>query len=316
MDSLKIRDLEPEKDIKVLAQLLSIWRRNNTTEADTLASIKNWPDHLFVRRLVGEVDGQVVAYGRCAQISNIQSYGVDVIVLPEMRRKGIGTKMYEAVWEIAKQKPGILPITFIQDNDEGSLTFAGQLGFKPFAEHFESVLDLETFDESEYFPLYKQLEDEGIVLKCMEPNGPDEIKRRYGDCYIECDGNTPDIAELGQTDWESLEGFVFGAAWFRPEGAWYAIQGDEVVGVSLAGPESDPFDGRMITDFTGVRPPWQKKGIATALKAKVAAFAKDYGATSVETFNSSVNREMLAVNQRIGFKRTKGRIMLRKDTTT
>lgn len=315
MDNFKIRDLEPEKDGKALSNLLSIWRRNNTTEEDALESIRTWPSHLFVHHMVGELDGSVVVYGRCAQLGPTQSYAVDVVVEPEFRRRGLGTKMIAQCFEVIKDKPGIKPVSFVHDGDAESLSFATKNGFAPFAEHFESALDVQEFDESPYIPLYEKLEAEGIELKCLTADMSDELKRRFGDCYIECDGQTPDQEELGVMDWESMEGYVFGASWFRPEGAWYATQGDEIVGLSMTGPKSNPFDGKMMTDFTGVRRPWHRKGIATALKAKVAVFCRDFGATKLETFNSSVNESMLAVNHKLGFQRTSGRIMLRKDTT-
>jgi GNAT superfamily N-acetyltransferase len=63
---------------------------------------------------------------------------------------------------------------------------------------------------------------------------------------------------------------------------------------------------------TGVRGDYRGRGIAVAMKSKIIEFAQKHGYDTIETWNSSTNTAMLAINTKLGFKRKTGWIRMEK----
>ena len=92
-----------------------------------------------------------------------------------------------------------------------------------------------------------------------------------------------------------------------PEGFAVARQGDLYVGYSgLAADTSSP--GQVIAAGTVVRPAWRPRGIATALKLRVLAYAQRRGYASMIAHTASPT--MLEINQRLGFRRERAEVRL------
>ncbi len=61
--------------------------------------------------------------------------------------------------------------------------------------------------------------------------------------------------------------------------------------------------GHLLQAFTGVRREYRGRGIAMALKRKVLGYGKGRGCTWIKTWNASTNWPILALNERLGFRR-------------
>jgi GNAT superfamily N-acetyltransferase len=60
--------------------------------------------------------------------------------------------------------------------------------------------------------------------------------------------------------------------------------------------------GTLNTGFTGVLREHRGRGLATALKVRVLARARELGCDRVLTWNDATNAGMLGINQRLGFR--------------
>jgi len=74
----------------------------------------------------------------------------------------------------------------------------------------------------------------------------------------------------------------------------------------------DSEHGVLNQDDTGVIREYRGRGIATSLKLKVIDFGKKNGYGTIKTWNDSGNASMLAINNKLGFKRKVGWILMEK----
>ncbi|MFC4637260.1 GNAT family N-acetyltransferase [Deinococcus hohokamensis] len=100
----------------------------------------------------------------------------------------------------------------------------------------------------------------------------------------------------------------------HPEGVWLAVAPEgEWVGLSELHLENATRPGTVQNGLTGVLPPWRGQGLALALKLAAARAALQRGYTQARTNNHSVNRAMLAVNEKLGFVRESATVTVRKE---
>ncbi len=100
----------------------------------------------------------------------------------------------------------------------------------------------------------------------------------------------------------SFEQFAsrFDAPGYAAEAHFIAVEGDRYVG--LTGFWTSLVEKhKLYTGLTGVVRSHRRKGIATALKLHGVRFAREYGATIIETDNEE-NNPMYDLNVRLGFK--------------
>jgi len=92
---------------------------------------------------------------------------------------------------------------------------------------------------------------------------------------------------------------MFTADHFLPEAYFVAVADGELVGESnLIKNGEDSTD--LLTDYTGVIPSHRRRGIATALKVRVAQWAQANGVKTIRTNNHETN-PMYQLNLQLGF---------------
>lgn len=95
---------------------------------------------------------------------------------------------------------------------------------------------------------------------------------------------------------------------FRPDGLFILADGERWVGLSgvLC------LEGRpAYTYFTGVDRDYRGRGLATALKLATIEFVQRLGIAAMRTNNDTVNYPMVAVNEKLGYRRLPGRVAMK-----
>ena len=280
----------------------------------------NWPDELsapeswqhrdkhrekkyLFRRVVGAVDGSIVAWASCGESSwafLLGKYFISVEVHPDHQCRGYGTAMYDHVVGLLSERD---PLFFTSDTREDKpdfIRFLTKCGFERQMRYPVSHLNPQTFEFARFEGVEKHVREQGIEIvnvPDLPARDPDWKRNWYeleGECWM--DVPLPEPPTRG-----SFEEFAsrFDSPNYDARAHFIAIDGGKYVG--LTGFWTSLMEKhKLYTGLTGVVRSHRRKGIATVLKVRAARFARDYGATIIETDNEE-NNPMFGLNMHLGF---------------
>jgi mycothiol synthase len=206
-------------------------------------------------------------------------------VLPDFRRKGVGTALLHALADYASscghQQVGSLV------DDPGSLAFAERFGFSEDSRQVEQVRTLRDDEPVPDLP-------EGVQLVSLAERA--ELSRRvYLELALEAfeDIPTPRKIQITLEHWER--------EWINwPEASFVALAGDELVGCAGLVRDYDRVD-RAENMLTAVRRDWRGRGLARAMKEFAIAWGSANGLREIYTWTQTGNENMRAVNEKLGY---------------
>lgn len=222
-------------------------------------------------------------------------------VLPEHRGRGVGTRLYEALSEHAAVRSLTSLWGRIHEDDEASLRFALNRGFREVGREYEVVLDVADAETSIEPPanvalvtLAERPDLEQAVYELDAEVAPDVPSHEQGHeqvtfehwhaNYLEGPGAVPAACVVALVDGEAV-----GYTGLRRRGS--------------ASPVAENL-------LTAVRRPWRRRGIATALKREQIARARESGIEQIYTTNDETNVGMRGVNARLGYRPAPVRILV------
>jgi GNAT superfamily N-acetyltransferase len=282
----------------------------------TLAEFQHWDDIVsperIYRRTVAEDSGGAVAGYAVVNHHAWQPAGhfyLWVTTSSAGRGQGIGAALYGDARAFIRGQAAVTLTSEIRDDDEGALGFAAHRGWAIDRHHFESVLDLTTFDERRFLAEAAALAGQGLRIFSLADAGNTQEARRglYAvnrACALDVPGSDGTFMSF-----EEFERWVCQADWFRPAGQLIAALGDEWVG--LAPVQLLPEDRGAYNLMTGVLAPYRGRKIGLALKLAAIRYARDCGARYLRTNNDSLNVPMLAINHKVGYQPEPGKYILR-----
>ncbi len=229
--------------------------------------LEHWP-HIDRTQdaLLGEVDGQVVAYGDATwsdEFEGSRVYRADVYVLPEYRASGLPEALFRALIErltvLASGHPGVEPKILhagAGDSERELIALLKAEGFQPARHFFRMVRP--TLESIPDLPLPPGLEVKPVQAEHLRAifDAKDEAFR---DHWGHRPGNEADYQHwLRSTE-------------FQPDQWKVAWDGDQVAGMVLSfidGPYNERYHrARGYTEDISVRRPWRRRGLARALIA-------------------------------------------------
>jgi GNAT superfamily N-acetyltransferase len=276
--------------------------------------ISNLPPGRLARRMVMQNEqGDIVGYSFIGHETweAPGHFSVWLIVDPDHRCQGIGAALYADLEAYVTTNGAERLVVEVNDNDPSSQQFAERRGFVVERHMFESVLDLETFDERPYGGLIEKVEESGIRFFSLMQAGdtPEALQKLHAVNYA----TILDIPGSDETwmPFEEFERMVRRAEWFNPNGQLLAADGEEYIG--LAAVQLIPEKKGAYNLMTGVMPPYRGRKIALALKLLAIRYARQHGAVYIRTHNDSLNAPMLAINRKLGYQPLPGKYLMKKD---
>jgi GNAT superfamily N-acetyltransferase len=266
-------------------------------------------------RWLAAVDGEIVgsAYLGESPWRDAAHPSGSVSVHPEHERRGIGRQLLERIEGTARQWGAADLRTWAEEDRARSIRFLEAAGYEEADREWRSTLDLTTFDPGAWSATLDRLAESGVKIVSFAElqGGQDGWLEDLYDLYSAVESDVPAAVPLhavARQDWEAI---TLGRR-MLPEGFLIAIDDEGMIG--LTEPQRVDDDEHAIAqELTGVARRARGRGVATALKAAAAIWAKQAGYTSIRTYNAQANAPMLAVNDKLGFTRDHGSIEFRKD---
>ena len=172
-----------------------------------------------------------------------------------------------------------------------------------------SRLDVAGFDDARFAEIFKRLEEANVQLMNvadLQKSDPNCWRKIYELDWI-ITQDVPSPYPFTKPDYTTYVNQTFDPTLgHHPEGFIVAIapsdndaHGDYIGISALSTNEANPT--KLYTDVTGVLGTHRRMGIATAMKVRAIQFAKNYGATEIETENEE-NNPMFDLNVALGFR--------------
>lgn len=225
-----------------------------------------------------------------------------VTVLPEMRGRGAGTLLYQAVSGWCRER-GVDEIDAqVEEDDDSSMAWAARRGFVEIERNGGMELALAAVEPP---PIAPPAGIE-IIPWSLRP----DLSRGIYDVAVEAYADVPGTEDDEMEPFEDWLAHDMQGSGDRPEATFLALAGDEVVGYAkLALTEAQPTVA--FHDMTGVKRAWRGRGIAGALKRTQILWAKDNGYERMVTGNEMRNEPIRRLNRSLGYREAPGRVLMR-----
>lgn len=288
----------------------------------TVEEVRHWeedwkPEGYFQRRVIAEEAGVPVGYSGISHSRGQfvpDNYVVDLVVRPAARRRGIGTTLFDdAIAALRPRKPRWVR-NGMKESDAQSVAFAKKIGAVELKRDWESRLDVASFDPAPFASAPRRAADAGVRITTLADElktDPDAVRKAYV-LHEEARIDVPSIDPATPSPYERFEEEVLRSPYALPEAHYLALRDGRYVAECSMGKEgTDP--GVIYQHLTAVLRAERGKGIAMALKLRTIGYAKAQGLREIRTWNASINRPMLAINEALGFAKQPAWITFGKD---
>ena len=273
-------------------------------------------EKFLFERLMVELDGGIVAtaiYREPFWSYAPGKYDIQIRVLPEYQRRGVGSAVYDHIMDRLNELPK-RPVNLHADAREDqphSVKFLTDRGFEQKLRARVSRLDVGSFDPAPFAHRARRFEESGLIVKTLEEleaGDPDAMQKLY-EKFCEFMQDTPFFEEQTEAPFGQFEKDLRGP--YRLEGGFLVVlDGDEIVGTtSLWKRLGEP--GALNTGLTAVARSHRRRGIATAIKVRAIELAKDLDARVIQTDNEE-NNPMYDLNVQLGFRPVPAWLLFRK----
>jgi mycothiol synthase len=232
--------------------------------------------------VLAELDGELAGSGYVDRSQIRTRFGLAPRVLPEFRRRGVGTALLRELAAHA-ERFDVAEISALVD-DEGSRVFAERFGFVEVDRQVEQVKTLVE-------------ESAGVLPDGIEVATVAERPELLGEAFPLATEGFADLATDGLVE-VSLEEWLREEATL-PAGSFVALADGEIVGYSGLMRHDNP--GVAEDGLTVVRRDWRRRGLALALKRLELAWAARNGLREVVTWTQRGNEGMRRLNEQLGY---------------
>ena len=230
----------------------------------------------------------------------IGALSMSLDVAQDRRREGVGTRLLAALSTPALGMADEIA-TRVAEESESGVAFARSQRFVERYRLYEFVLDLE--GDGDPGPPSTHLEGTQVELTTLSARASQELRRGAYRLFVETVADVPTPDPVPAMSYERWEAEVFGHS-----------AGEEVI--VLATHYQHPValchlsvSGKVAWNvYTCVSEAYRRTGLALAVKREGIRLARQRAVRFIRTENDTLNLGMIAINERLGFRRRPGRI--------
>lgn len=287
-----------------------VWPHEHVTVSTQRTADNRRDPGQFSERLLVREDGEVVGAADVYSLpfsADDQRFGFMVIVDPAFRRRGIGTGLYDSIVNDLDVGPVCGWETAAWEGDPSGSAWLERLGFELVSTHQMSELELDRVDTAAYREVIESVEATGVTLMSLAQymSSTDDAAQEMYELAIELSRDVPWYEEVAKPSLEVWRREFLDSETILADAFTVAVLNGELIGQSaLMRDRHDPSS--LATGLTGVRQPFRRRRIATAMKMRAIDLAKTQHGSGVgsriRTGNAAEN-PMLDLNLRLGFAR-------------
>ncbi len=220
---------------------------------------------------------------------------VDVRVVPEARRAGVGAALYDQLEPHALALDPFALSTHVSEDSPEGRRFAEQRGYREVGRQVKLVRELDGTERAGPPPAGIEIVP---LTEVMRPAAYEVTKEAFADLTLPHPVPPPDY-----DDWvrEEFDGPI----------AFAAFDGEHLVGYAAL--MRLPAEGLLEHGLTACLRTYRGRGIGTALKQVQIAWAGEHGYHELATWTQEGNAAMRRVNEKLGYVEQPAAVMMRRD---
>ena len=248
--------------------------------------------------------GQLLGYGAIEQTMFLPKYRLFLMTEPKWLQAGVGDLLLDRLVTDLREAGAITVWHRTYSRFTEVLNFLADRGFIETRRIWDLRLDLSEANSDSFTSATRELAAAGITITTFA-----EERDRDSEAALHKLHEFLNSVKMDDPERQPFLPLPFDSVvhWFKrkyvlPDACFIAKHGDRYVGFTDLN-HIEPIPQGIMHGFTGVAREYRRKGVATALKLRAITYALDHGYRSIRAFSSPSQPEIMALNEKLGFRR-------------
>ena len=257
---------------------------------------------------------QILGFGSIEQSVYLPRYRLFILTDPHRLVLGVGDLLLNRLMNDLKQANALTVSCREYTTQTEFVGFLESRGFVEVDRVHDLRLDVTNFDASAFLPAVENVKKRGITITTLaeERIRDPECTKRLHDLTCALHVEDPARRQFSLPVYNEREANLWlNMPYVLPDAYFIARQGDVYFGLSSVN-LFEALPGGLTQGLTGVRRDFQNQGIGTSLLLHTIEYAAKQNYKVIQAFNRPVERALLSLNEKLGFKVVSGNVILEK----